>query len=333
LLQRIILKMANEDKTSEKEDEARHKPSVSVSVFLCWVVPVMLIAAASRFAVDTTPAAPQKPQSIPVNLFDETESKSPTSGPDTDWSETKTSAKTEGPSGMPTVLASKPSSYIEVVESIERRRLDWEDVSVDPVQSYERVQTTSSSPNPVTSSRRPDQTTDSSQPNDGKKPKPKTTDPPRGASTDPERMQFLQEISNLRRSYENQPDEISHAIALAEALRVFDVQYHDGGSAQKEAIETFHEAIEMARNTREEMVSRAMDTRPGEVDPVYGELLLYYSDRSIDGVLCALYTSLGKTYFMANMFEKYVQSILTLFLELIMSLTLFASSSTLQGSW
>jgi hypothetical protein len=89
----------------------------------------------------------------------------------------------------------------------------------------------------------------------------------------------------------------------------------------------------MARNTREEMVSRAMDTRPGEVDPVYGELLLYYSDRSIDGVLCALYTSLGKTYFMANMFEKYVQSILTLFLELIMSLTLFASSSTLQGSW
>jgi hypothetical protein len=331
----MILKMANEDKTSEKEGEARHKPSVTVSVFLCWVVPVMLIAVASRFAVDTTPAAPQKHQSIPVNLFDETESNSPTSGPDTDWSETKTSSKTQGPSGTPTVLASKPSSYIEIVKTIDRRRLDWEDVSVDPVQSYERVQTKSSSPNPVTSSRRPDQNTDSSHNNDGKKLEPKTADPPRGASTDPERRQFLQDISNLRQSYENQPDQISNVIALAETLRVFDVQYHDGGSAQKEAIETFHEAIEMARKTREEMVSRAVDTKPGEVDPVYGEMLLDYSDRSIDGVLCALYTSLGKTYFMANMFEKYVQSILTLFLRLIMSLTLFAfaSSSTLQGSW
>lgn len=97
------------------------------------------------------------------------------------------------------------------------------------------------------------------------------------------------------------------AIALAEALRLFDVHYHDGGSVQKEAIDTFHAAIKMAKARRDEMLSQGHETSVVEVgrrDEIYGEMLLDYGSRSIDGVLCALYTSLGKTYFMANMFER-----------------------------
>ena len=98
------------------------------------------------------------------------------------------------------------------------------------------------------------------------------------------------------------------AIALAEALRLFDVHYHDGGSVQKEAIATFHTAIKMAAARRDEMISQGQETNfLGDIqrDETYGEMLLDYGNRSIDGVLCALYTSLGKTYFMANMFERY----------------------------
>ncbi len=36
--------------------------------------------------------------------------------------------------------------------------------------------------------------------------------------------------------------------------------------------------------------------------------MMEYSARSIDGFLCALYSALGKTYFMANMFEKAAES-------------------------
>lgn len=105
------------------------------------------------------------------------------------------------------------------------------------------------------------------------------------------------------------PNDLDKAIALAEALRLFDVHYHDGGTVQKEAIETFHEAIKMAKTMREEMILQGQETNFIEGiqrDETYGEMLLDYDSRSIDGVLCALYTSLGKTYFMANMFERYV---------------------------
>jgi hypothetical protein len=110
-------------------------------------------------------------------------------------------------------------------------------------------------------------------------------------------------------SFQANADDLDKAISLAEALRLFDVQYHDGGSVQKEALDTFHKAINLAKAKREEMISQGHETRlvhGSERDETYGEMLLDYGSRSIDGLLCALYTSLGKTYFMANMFERYV---------------------------
>lgn len=100
------------------------------------------------------------------------------------------------------------------------------------------------------------------------------------------------------------------ALYLADALRIFDVQYHDGGTAQQEAIETYQDAIRKAVHQRKEQLERGEETNrnlAGFVD-LNEELTMDYTTRSIDGLLCAMYCALGKTYFMANMFEKAVES-------------------------
>jgi hypothetical protein len=90
---------------------------------------------------------------------------------------------------------------------------------------------------------------------------------------------------------------------------MYDVQYHDGGTVQEEAIQTFHKAIELASIKRQTMINQGLETKPANgaaIDPIYGEMDSDWNSRSIDGTLCGLHTSLGKAYFMANMFEKYV---------------------------
>lgn len=97
---------------------------------------------------------------------------------------------------------------------------------------------------------------------------------------------------------------------MADALRLYDVQYHDGGTAQQEAINTYQHAISLAVSKRNGMLERGEPTNislSGESD-VNEEIMTDYTARSIDGLLCALYSALGKTYFMANMFEKAVES-------------------------
>lgn len=99
------------------------------------------------------------------------------------------------------------------------------------------------------------------------------------------------------------------AIQFADALRLYDVQYHDGGTMQKEAIETYQTAIQVALKLRNEKIESGEETNrslDGVVD-VNEEIVLDYTARSIDGILCALFTSLGKVYFMANMFENAVE--------------------------
>jgi hypothetical protein len=87
------------------------------------------------------------------------------------------------------------------------------------------------------------------------------------------------------------------ALYLADALRIFDVQYHDGGTAQQEAIETYQYAIRKAVYQRMELLERGEETNrnlSGFVD-LNEELTMDYTTRSIDGLLCAMYCALGKT--------------------------------------
>ena len=106
------------------------------------------------------------------------------------------------------------------------------------------------------------------------------------------------------------PSNLLKLVDLADALRLFDVQYHDGGSAQLEAIETYNKAIYMALKKRNKKLELGKETNRslGGTVNVPEEIILDYSARSVDGILCALYTSIGKVYFMANMFEKAVES-------------------------
>jgi tetratricopeptide (TPR) repeat protein len=100
------------------------------------------------------------------------------------------------------------------------------------------------------------------------------------------------------------------AIRLADGLRMYDVQYHDGGSMQEQAIATYHHALSLASEKRQKTIDAGEETNralTGIVD-VNEEITLDYTARSIDGIICALHTALGKVYFMSNMFEKAVES-------------------------
>ncbi len=160
---------------------------------------------------------------------------------------------------------------------------------------------------------------------------PKET-PSRGASSDPARIAMIRQIdqfreenkvssmSDVQRSYlstkvpnhssKSNSVDLHGVIRLADSLRLYDVQYHDGGTMQEEAIATYHRALTLAWDKRKSALEAGEETNralTGVVD-VNEEIMMDYSARSIDGILCALYTSLGKTYFMANMFEKAVES-------------------------
>ena len=304
------------------DDKPYRQPSISVSLFLFWVVPVIVIAACSRFAVDTAPLKPRNPPSMPVKLDagEESKSSSPTS------SSGGSSRKTPKPTEMPSVLASKPTNYIELVTSIEKRRLDWEDVDSDPMEGFQGQQTVLSSPNPVSSPVNQEET--SSQPRKRSRRK-EDTDSYRGSSSDPVRLELLDKIEALRENYRADPNEVSNVISLAEALRVYDVQYHDGGSVQEEAINTFQKAIGMLLDKRQSMIDKGEDTKltptgKAVTDSTYGEMFHDYGSRSVDGMLCGLYTSLGKVYFMANLFESKLVRFISLFHTKLFTQSLFS---------
>ena len=91
---------------------------------------------------------------------------------------------------------------------------------------------------------------------------------------------------------------------------MFDVQYHDGGTLQEEALKIYRAAISLGWQQREALQNEGKETNraaSGMID-LNEEITMDYADRSIDGIICALYTAMGKTFFMANMFEQAVES-------------------------
>jgi tetratricopeptide (TPR) repeat protein len=91
---------------------------------------------------------------------------------------------------------------------------------------------------------------------------------------------------------------------------MYDVTYHDGGTKQPEALKTYETAIEMTLKKREEMLEKGEETNLSlsATRNVREEVMMDYTQKSVDGLLCSLYTAKGKVYFMANMFEKAVES-------------------------
>lgn len=98
-------------------------------------------------------------------------------------------------------------------------------------------------------------------------------------------------------------------IHLADALRQKDLTFHDGGTSQAEALALYQSAIDLALEKRNKMIDEGEPTNVSlSGTPVKDEFILDYNNKSVDGLLCALYTAMGKQYFMANMFEKAVES-------------------------
>jgi len=120
-----------------------------------------------------------------------------------------------------------------------------------------------------------------------------------------------QNINVLREEYRNDSKNIYKALALADALRARDLLIHDGGSIQNEAIDTYRNAIHLIAQEREIIISTGGDarmTKDGHVLNSLEELFLSNEDKSIHALLTSSYCSLGKQYFMANMFELAIEA-------------------------
>jgi tetratricopeptide (TPR) repeat protein len=117
------------------------------------------------------------------------------------------------------------------------------------------------------------------------------------------------------------PNDVFEVLRLADLLRHRDLTFHDGGSVQEEGLQIYEEAIEILLRQRAEIISRGESTTklPSTVSPQMVQALeLHYQgdefflqdhkQKSMDGLLSAVYSALSKLYFMANMFEKSVEA-------------------------
>lgn len=142
---------------------------------------------------------------------------------------------------------------------------------------------------------------------------------------DPLHQQMESNIRTLRDQYKqaaDTPTEHLAAIQLADFLKYRDTVIHDGGTYQMEAIEVYLRAVSLLEEKWRKMMANGEDTRKvtalnneqdDEVNDYYynglnREIFLDYGSKSIEGLLCATYCNLGKSYFMSNMFERAVQS-------------------------
>ena len=111
---------AAESKNKNEERIMPSPPSISNSVLLYWVLPVLLIATMSRFAVDTGPPDPIQAQPRPVSFTPKKGSSGPASYPTNNNVYPSTSdydsgsKPTKAPSAMPSLLSNKPTSYQDV---------------------------------------------------------------------------------------------------------------------------------------------------------------------------------------------------------------------------
>lgn len=141
---------------------------------------------------------------------------------------------------------------------------------------------------------------------------------------DPLHRQTESNIQILRNKYKqaaDTPTEYLTAIQLADFLKYRDSVIHDGGTYQMEAIAVYSRAISLLEEMWRKMMADGEDTRKAKISNeqqdgannfyysgLNREIFLDYGSKSIEGLLCATYCNLGKSYFMSNMFERAVQS-------------------------
>jgi hypothetical protein len=193
--------LAEKTVTDEDDDFLPYEPSVSTSVFVTWILPVLLIAIFTRFAVDKDVMASMTtlrhlpPRPVNIDLNSDPAPTSLSSLPSSSINlatTTKKKKKNKAPTPVPTLIADKPSSYIETVQAISRRRLDWEATDKGAVNPPSATTTIKDSGKPPTES------SNSSSSSGSSNAKPAMKEPARGASSDPVRVQVKEKIDRLR---------------------------------------------------------------------------------------------------------------------------------------
>jgi len=300
---------------------------MTFSLFVSWVLPVLALAALGRFAVDTEiprvvvletkppPAAKfkrgrhqQEAAQQVVGQMQQPSAPTPTITPSTSSS---------SPSSIDDKLSQLPTPYRQVVDAIRRRgRLNGGiDILRDNAKKKKKKKKKSSTASSATSTTR-----DGSQQQAPSLSSPpsasSSTDrrrPPAPPSGDPERARFAEKIDELRRAHGRDPEDLFAAADYADALRLYELQFHQGGAYEADAIEMHGKVVKMAERRRRRMLDEGKSTSEAsgggsDITSINDEVTIEYRSKSADGLLCALYTNQGKVYYMANMFEKAVES-------------------------
>jgi hypothetical protein len=173
-----------------------YEPSVTLSLFVYWILPVLVLAILSRYTQDTgLPVTP--PLSRPLTLNLETQ--------DTPAPTPRPAPAKKKVTDMPTLWKNKPTSYQEAVQKIANRRLDWPAESSDPTQDFEqgghRRISKSPSTTPATKEEHSPASATTTTPTDSSSslsPSPITHPPGRGRFSDPLRITSLEKIATLR---------------------------------------------------------------------------------------------------------------------------------------
>jgi len=289
-------------------------PSMTVSLFVTWIIPIIVIAIIARFGVDTEPPAVKvPPNSRPINIdLQNTNLKKKNTSGNSKVSSSNNKAKTmmsgsmmmttgmnnnKAPSPTPSPQSNHPTNYQALLDDIAMRKRLWKPKN--------------NNRDGAASSRRTNaaQSTSSRSAGGSRQNNPKATKQ-RDPSKDPNRAKLDDLIERSREVYKEDPNDVFKASKLADLLRQKDVMYHDGGLGQQESLQAYQHAINSTLKRKTKMLE---DGEPTNLSlsgtrNVPEEVFFDYSQKSVDGLLCALYTNMGKVYFMANMFERAVQS-------------------------
>jgi tetratricopeptide (TPR) repeat protein len=294
--------------------------SMTWALFVYWVIPVLLVVFLARYGADTElpeldlpPPLPPRPVSIDL--------KKAAQVPTAPYDPNRKSSKMKRSKAKTDKLPQGPASYREAVATIAKRRRQF---AVDPrAPSASATYGTSFSPSHASAPSTASQTSTSHR---------------RSLSdSDPAKNSIMGKIEQLRVSFESSRAAHSQSVTVdadgatklnesndnmlytgllyADAMRYYTLQYHDGGKYETEAIATYQELVDMALKKRNSLIAAGEPTNllPESasvvgITSVNDEVTLEYPDRSVDGLLCGIYTSLGKIYYMADMFEKAVES-------------------------
>lgn len=178
-----------------------YEPSVTGAVFVYWILPVLAIAFLTRFLVDPYAASglgigaiPDETQIPPKQtIHSKPQGQPPTTVPTTPSVAPTPQRPKRKETPLPTLVLEKPTSYIEAVQGITRRRLNWEETDSSTMGDYAKA--------------KPDKPKSASA---AARSKADPEKPVRGASSDPVRNQRLARIDDLRQSHEVSPRQIKN---------------------------------------------------------------------------------------------------------------------------